>query len=247
MIITIKQLHHDTYHFFRKQIGAIFLISIAVTLISIAINMIIQPDMHIMSIIDRKKFFHSHSLLDFINNMNAREKYDLLKYSILKIIEILISKTLLLGSIIILISNLASNQKQSITLILYSLSKFLPSLFTLNCLTAFISQVSFMFFVIPGIFLSILLSLSPIILFFTNNGTAHAIRHSICIAWKYIMVIGPSILLWMSGKFFLTIIISHIYFINKNVIFLLLNVSSNVLYSILIIYLFRFYMLFLRC
>ncbi|QCI20414.1 UPF0259 family protein [Buchnera aphidicola (Brachycaudus cardui)] len=246
MLVTVNELRHDTHHFFSKQVGSIFFISIFITFISILIDMFIKPDMHIISIMENNKFINTNSLLELINNMNLKEKYELLKYSIFKIIELLMSKTLLLGSIITLISNLSNNKKESFIYSIYSLSAFLPSLFILNCITTFITQLGFMLLIIPGILLSILLSLSPIIFSFKQHSFMDSIRLSANIAYKNIKIIGPGVLFFLFGKFILTIILSNIHFMNKNIIFLILNISVNILYSILIIYLFRFYMIFLR-
>ncbi len=246
MLITLNELRHDTFHFFSKQIRTIFFISIFVTFISILINMFIRPDIHIISIIENDKFINAGSLLSLINNMNIEEKYQLLKYSILKILELLISKTLLLGSMITLISTLSNNKKESIVFLIYSLFSFLPSLFILNFLTTFITQLGFVLFIIPGILLSILLSLSPIIFSFKKNSLIDSIRISIHTSWQHIKIIGPGVLCWMCSKFILTAMLSNIYFINKNIVFLILNMSMNMLFSILIIYLFRFYMILSR-
>lgn len=245
-MITASEIRSDTYHFFSKQIGIIFFISVFVTLVGMLSDMFIKPDMHIVSIIENNKFINAHSLLDLINNMNLEEKNELLKYSIFKIIELLLGKTVLLGSMIILISNLSYNKKESITSSISSLFASLPNLFLLNFITTFLIQLGFMFFIIPGVLLSIILSLSPIIFSFKKHGLIESIRFSMCVSWKYIKIIGSGVLFWMCSKFITTTMLSNIYFINKNIVFLILNVSVNILYSLLIIYLFRFYMIFLR-
>ncbi|QCI18819.1 YciC family protein [Buchnera aphidicola] len=246
MFITIRELCNDTYHFVSKEIKTIFFISIVATLISILINMLIKPDMHIISIIENNKFINSHSVFDFVNNMSEYEKKALLKYSIFKIIEFLTSKTFLLGSIITLITCLSDNKKQPISFSIIFFTKLLPSLFFLNCITNIIIQIGFIFFIFPGIFLSILLALSPIILSFKKNTLIDSIKLSISISWKHINIIGTGVLFWMCMKFILTKVLFNIPIINTNFIFLILNVSINVFFSILIIYLFRFYMLFSR-
>ncbi|WAI18566.1 MAG: YciC family protein [Buchnera aphidicola (Acyrthosiphon caraganae)] len=246
MTITVSELYHDTCYFFCKQIRIIFFISMFVTFINMLINMLIKPDVYIASIIENNEFLHSRSLLELIDNMDLEEKNALLKYSFFKIIELLISKTVLLGSIIILISILSENKKKSIISSICSLFSFLPSLFMLNFLTTFMIQIGFMLLIIPGILLSITLSLSPIIFSFKEHGLIDSIRLSMHISWKHIKIIGSGILFWMLSKFFLTILLGHIYFINTNILFLILNITMNILFSILIIYLFRFYMIFLR-
>ncbi|QCI17096.1 UPF0259 family protein [Buchnera aphidicola (Aphis helianthi)] len=246
MFITIRELCNDTYHFVSKEIKTIFLISIIAAFISVLINMLIKPDMHIISMIENNKFINSHSVFDFINNMTEYEKKALLRYSTFKIIEFLTSKTFLLGSIITLITYLSDNKKQPITFLMIFFAKLLPSLFILNCINNIIIQIGFMFFIFPGIFLSILLALSPIILAFQKNTLIDSIRMSISISWKYMNIIGTGVLFWMCVKFFLTKILLNIHLMNKSFIFLILNININVFFSILIIYLFRFYMLFQR-
>lgn len=246
MLITANELCRDTHYFFSKHIGSILFISIFVTFVSILINMFIKPNMHIISIMENNKFIDANSLLELINNMNLEEKYELLKYSIFKIVELLISKTLLLGSIITLILTVSDSKKVSIIYSIYSFFASLPSFFILNCMTTFLAQLGFIILIIPGILLTILLSLSPIIFSFQKNGFLDSIRLSIQISWKYIKIIAPSVLLWIFSKFTLTTILSHFCLINKNITFLILNISMNILFSILIIYLFRFYIIFLR-
>ncbi|AAM67823.1 YciC family protein [Buchnera aphidicola] len=246
MSITIRELCNDTYHFVSKEIKIIIFISVLAAFISILINVLIKPNIHIISIIENKKFLSSHSIFDLINSMSIYEKKELLKYSIFKIFEFLISKTFLLGSIITLITHLSNHKKESIQFSLNSLCKFLPSLFILNFITTFFIQIGFMFFIFPGIFLSVLLALSPIILSFKKNNLIDCIRLSISISCKHLNIVGTSVLFWMCVKFILTTVFSNTYIISKNFIFLILNINMNIFFSILIVYLFRFYMLFLR-
>lgn len=245
MSITIRELCNDTFHFVSKEIKVIVFISILATFMSILINMLIKPNMHIISIIENKKLINSNSLFDLINNMSTYEKKELLKYSIFKMLEFLVSKTFLLGSIITLIAYL-SNKKESIISSIYSFFKFLPNLFMLNFFTAFAIQIGFMFFIFPGIFLSVLLALAPIILSFKKNNLIDSIRLSLSISYKNLNIIATGVFFWMCVKFILTTILSNHYVINKNFIFLILNINMNIFFCILIIYLFRFYMLFLR-
>lgn len=246
MQITINELRHDTRYFFYQQIRSIFFISVLITFINLLIDMFIKSDIYIISIIENNKFMNTNSLLELIDNMNLEEKHKLLKYSIFKMIESLMSKTVLLGSIILLISTVSKSQKKPIISSIYSLFSFLPSLFILNFLNTVIIQIGFMLLTIPGIFLSITLSLSPIIFSFKKHGLIDSMYLSMSISWKYIKIIGPSVLLWIFIKFIVTVLIDHIYFIDKNILCLVSNITMNILFSILIIYLFRFYMIFLR-
>jgi len=246
MLITASQLYHDTCYFFYKQIKAIFFISISVTFINILIDILIQPNANIVSVIENNQFVDSSSLLELISNMNLEEKYELLKYLSLKILALLIIKTIFLGSIIQLIYTVSENVRKSIISLIYSFILFLSNLFVLNFMTTFIIQIGFMFLIIPGIFLSIILSLSPIIFAFKKHSLIDSIRLSMFISWNNIKIIGPGILFWILGKFFLTTLLSHVHFINKNILYIFLNININILFSILIIYLFRFYMIFIR-
>lgn len=246
MQITVSELYHDTYYFFCKQIRIIFFISLLVTVFNGFMDILFKPDMHISFIVENNNLIYSNSLLELINNMNLDEKYALFKYSFLKIIILLISKTIILGSMIIFISNLSTKQNASIISLIYSFFTFVPNLLILNFLNIILTQLGFILLIIPGILLSMTLPLSPIVLFFKPSNLIDAMRTSMNLSWKNIKLIGPGVLFWILGKFFLTILLSHMYFLNKNVAFLLLNISLNILFSILIIYLFRFYMISLR-
>ncbi|ANZ22490.1 hypothetical protein ATN01_01370 [Buchnera aphidicola (Diuraphis noxia)] len=246
MIITASEIRNDTYHFFGTQIKKIFFICMFVTCISILIDMFIQPNVRIISIIENNKLINTHSFLDLVKNMNIIEKNQLLKYFIFKIIELLLSKTLLLGIMLTLIFNVSSNKGEPMISLISSFFPFLPNLFILNFLITFLIQLGFMFFIIPGVLLSIMLSLSPIIFSFKKHSIIESMQISMSISWQHIKIIGSGVILWMCSKFFVTTILSSTYFLNKNIIFLILNMSLNILYSLLIIYLFRFYMIFLR-
>lgn len=245
-MITVSEIKNDTYHFFSNQISSIFFISIFITFFSILINMFIQPNTQIVTIIENNKFIDTRSLLDLLYHMNIEEKNELFKYCILKIIALLINKTLLLSSVITLIFTVSKNKETTITPLTSSLFKSIPNLLVLNLITAFFVQLGFMFFVIPGVLLSMVLSLAPIILSFKENTLIESIFLSMNICWKNIKIIAPGFLFWICSKSILTIIISNMIFLNKNVLFLISNISMNLLYSLLIIYLFRFYMIFLR-
>lgn len=246
MSITIRELCNDTYHFVSKEIKTIVFISIISTFISISINMLIRPDLQVISMIESKNFINSRSIFDFIQNMNLYEKKELLKYSIFKIFEFLMNKTFLLGSIITFIRYLSNRKKESLISSMYYLLKFLPSLFMLNFITTTAIQIGFMFFILPGILFSILFALSPIVLSFTNNNLIDSIRLSLIISYKNLNIVGIGVLFWICIKFIVTTILSSNYLIGKNFIFLILNINMNIFFSILIIYLFRFYMLSIR-
>ncbi|QCI22724.1 YciC family protein [Buchnera aphidicola] len=246
MLITSSKLRHDTRHFFYQQIRIIFFISAFVACVNVLIDIFVKPDIHIISIIKNNQFTRVSSFLELINNMTFEDKNKLLKYFIFKSIESLMSKTVLLGANITLISVLSQNKKESIISSIGSLFSYLPSLFILNFLTTFVIQIGYMCLIIPGILLSIILSLSPIIFSFKQHGLINSIRLSVYISWKYIRIIEPVVLFWISSKFLLTILVTNMHFINNNILFLISNIIMNMLFSILIIYLYRFYMIFLR-
>ncbi|CAL4321670.1 YciC family protein [Buchnera aphidicola] len=244
MLTKIKGIYYDTHYFVIKNIGAIFFISIVTTLISGMIGVIIKPNMYIISLIEKNKFSDIDSVMSIINSMNHYEKREILKYSIFKIIESLISKTFLLTNIIALIS-IVSNKKKSIMLYTQMIYQLFPSIFLIHFISMLIVHTSSIFFILPGIMLSCLLLLSPIIFSFNKNKLFDTIYFSIHTSWKNIKIIGPAIILWILSKFFLITILSHIIF-NQTLYFFILNTSINILYAILNIYLFRFYMIFMQ-
>ncbi|WP_422667201.1 YciC family protein [Buchnera aphidicola] len=245
MLIKIKEIYHDTHYFFIKQISIITFISIIVTLFGSSIATFTEPHLKIISLLENNQWNNINSIIEIINKFNMHEKKELLRYSILKIIELLASKTLLLSSIITLISFL-HYKKKSIILFINSLLKLLPSIFLIHCISMLIIQMGMMFFIFPGIILSFLLLLSPIIFSFQNNNLIDSIYLSIYISLKYIKIIGPMIILWIIAKLLLTMIFSHVIIVNKQFSSFILNISINMLFVFLNIYLFRFYMLFMR-
>ncbi len=70
-----------------------------------------------------------------------------------------------------------------------------------------------------------------------------AMRASMKLAWKNMKVIAPAIVLWLLARIVLMFLISSLTVLPVNIASVVMNALGNLVSAILIIYLYRLYML----
>ncbi|WP_343153937.1 YciC family protein [Buchnera aphidicola (Mindarus keteleerifoliae)] len=244
MYFTNKLILNDTKNFFTKNFGTILLISIFSALVAIIINYFIAPDYRKLNIFYELDKYNAGYLFNKIQNMHFSEQKILFRTLFAKIFSYLIGNTILLIGIIGFLEFIFLNKLDSWKKKIHKMIIFFPNLLLLVIILTVIIQFGSMIFIIPGLFISSLLSLSPIILFIEEKNVIFSIKKSINLTFKNMKFILPSIIFWMFSKMLILIVslISHIIIPPYLNIFLLYGIN-NILLSILIIYLFRFYVL----
>ncbi|CAL4042972.1 YciC family protein [Buchnera aphidicola] len=244
MFITRNLLYRDTRYFLCNNIAYIVLIVCFTTFFTMFLDTLITPDIKKISFLYEVTPKNFSLLLDIIKNMNIEQKNILLQSCISKIFSSLINNTLLVGSTISLITILSSGKKITLSLFFSILKKLFNNLLILTFILILILKISFICFIIPGILISTLLSLSPIILCMERSSILKSMLSSIYIVRKRFKIIFPSVSLCLFLKFLCLSIpffydLSHIH-----MIFLFFFFTQNLITLALIIYLSRFYMLF---
>ncbi|CAL4321669.1 YciC family protein [Buchnera aphidicola] len=242
MYITNKILFNNSKKFFIKRFWIIFLISLFSALIAMTANYFVAPEYRKLSIFYELNKYNTNYLFTKIQTMHFSEQKILLKILFSKIFSYLISNTILLIGIIGILELFFSNESNLWKKKFYKMITFFPNLLLLVIVLTIIIQFGSMIFIIPGLFISSLLSLSPIILFSEEKNVVFSIKKSINITFKNMRFIFPSIIFWILSK--TTILI--ISFITNSIISSYLNIFllywiNNLLLSFLIIYLFHFY------
>ncbi|BBI01227.1 hypothetical protein BUCNMO_215 [Buchnera aphidicola (Nipponaphis monzeni)] len=243
MSIVGNSLYHDTFHFFYKKLKFIFLISLCTACITSYIDYLIIPDISNIYHICTNKYLHSHSFVGLIKEMNQQQQKILFKYSIIRSVSSLIGNALLAYSTITFVHIICTNKSFDYFLLAQDCISIFPNLFLLILLITCIIQLGFMLLIIPGILFCILCALSPIILITEKKNILQSLQNSIIITTNAIKMLISPIIIWLFFKFILLIIHSIFTFIPENILMLTLNVIINLITSILIIYLCRFYML----
>lgn len=242
MFITNNQLYYDTFNFFYHKIKLILTISIISALITSNIDYYIVPDIKSIYMFCLNKSNNTHSIINIVQDITPEQQTVLFKYSIIRSITSLIGNTFLVFSMVMLINIVSLKKLTNYDLIYKEFIFILPHLFLLMLLITGIVQCGFILLVIPGVLLCILLSLSPIILIKEKVNILTSLKKSYKITSSYIRILTPSIIIWLFSKFVLLTLDAILNILPGNFFIIILNTLINLITSILIIYLYRFYM-----
>ncbi|VFP82123.1 UPF0259 membrane protein YciC [Candidatus Erwinia haradaeae] len=244
MLIRVSSLYRDTSHFFRHQWFNIILIAFLIACITILLNKTFMPSLDQIQVLNNKAVISStNNLIEIIRNMSLQQQHVLLQVSAVGTFSSLVGNTMLLGGMLSLISMASSGKKVSALIALGASIPSLSRLFLLISLMTLSIQLGFMVLVFPGILLSVLFALAPVILNTDKVGILTSIQTSSQIGWSQIRLIAPPVMFWMLSKIFILLLISKLISVPPDIASIILNTCSNVISAILIIYLSRLYML----
>ncbi len=237
MSITASSLYRETRNFFRHQLLTIVLMSLLIAFITVILVHAFTPGGEQLAQFEQSDLSAS-SLFELVQNMSPEQQSILLCASAAGTFSALIGNTLLLGGMLYLIPTVSDGQRVSALRAIGASAPLLPKLLLQTFLITMVVQLGFMVLIVPGVMLAILLSLSPVILASEKRGVLGAMRDSCHLAWKNLRRIAPAIVLWMLAKMVLLLVSSSL-----SALAIAVTAIGNLISALLIIYLFRLYML----
>ncbi|MGB9095179.1 YciC family protein [Erwinia sp.] len=243
MSFTAGSLYRDTGNFFRHQLVTIILMALLTSFITVLIGHALTPGADQLSILTDGDSGSGMSLIEMVQNMSPDQQSVLLKASAAGTFASLVGNTLLLGGMLSLLPMVSAGERVSALRAIGASAPTLPRLLLLVFLMTLIIQLGFMALVVPGLILAVVLALSPVILATEKIGVFAAMRTSTRLVWRHMKVVAPAIAVWLLAKVVVLFLASSLTILPANVASVLLNALSNLISAILIIYLYRLYML----
>ncbi|MGM3173189.1 YciC family protein [Dickeya lacustris] len=246
MPITASRLYRDTLNFTRNQSVSILMLALLSALITVVLGHLLTPSAEQLQQLSSSQIDLSSidqpSLSDIIQQLSPEQQMILLKASAAGTLATLVGNALLTGGVLMLIQQVSAGYQTSALRAISAAAPFLPRLFMLILVCTLLIQLGMVLLVVPGILLSVALSISPVIAVTERSGLFAAMRASTKLAFAHFRQTAPAVLLWLLAKVAVLLLLARLP-VSPTLLAVLLNGVSNMLSALLLVYVFRLYML----
>ncbi len=246
MPITVNSLYRDTFNFLRNNAASILSLTLLSALITIIFNQIFSPDNAQLEILNAAETNFSQanlSIREIVQQMTHEQQVVLLKVSLTATLSSLAGNVFLTATMLMLVSLTSQGRPASALQAVSNAIPVLPGLLVLMLIITLLTQLGLTLFIIPGIMIAVILSLAPVILINGKTGVIAAIKASAALAFAHMRLIIPVIILWLTAKLFLLFLVKYLTALTPIIIALTLSIINNIISALLLVYLFRLYML----
>ena len=247
MPITANTLYRDSFNFFRNQLASILILALLTAFISVMLNQVFSPDIEQLKILSATEGDFAASagmgIQEIIQQMTPEQQMVLLKVSAAATFSALVGNVLLVGGMLTLVRLVSQGQRLSALRAIGASAPELPRLLLLLFICTLLIQLGLPLFVVPGVIMAIAFSLAPVITTADKKGVFASIKLSCKLAFANARVIVPAMMLWLAAKLLVLFMVSHLSVLTPNVASVVLTALSNLVSALLLIYLFRLYML----
>ncbi|ATM95765.1 membrane protein YciC, linked to IspA [Yersinia frederiksenii] len=247
MPITANTLYRDSFNFLRNQLPAILLLALLTAFITVMLNQAFIPGTEQLSILSASESDFASSgnvsIRDMVAQLTPEQQIVLLKVSAAATFSALVGNVLLVGGMLTLISMVSMGRRVSALQAIGLSVPTLPRLLLLMFIGTLLIQLGLMIFIVPGIAIAVALSLSPVIVTTEKIGVFAAIKASSKLAFSNVRLIIPAMMLWIAAKLVLLYLVNHLTALPTPIASVILSTLSNLVSALLLVYLFRLYML----
>ncbi|CUX96995.1 YciC family protein [Candidatus Hoaglandella endobia] len=244
MPIMASNLYRDMLNFFRNQFSSIILLALLTAIISVIVDQMLSPCSEQLMTLSNRNIDDSAgmSLQPLVQQISVEQQWVLIKVSAARTFARLVSHVMLAGGLLTMIHLVTNHKPVSVLRAIGQSLPILPRLLLLMFLATLLVQLGLLI-IVPGIMLAIAFSLAPIIATSHNIDAIKSMRISASLAFANFWLLAPAVFLWLIIQASLLLLATPFTMVSSLVATLLLNIFSNLISSLLLIYLYRLYML----